>query len=129
MQLHPNILYFPHYLVHQLVIFFLVLGLPLVQLNSNYHLFKQIIIKIMLVAYFLPLLEHFFQLKVHSEGLCVNLMKSGQKIFAEVFVVFVQRFEGQNARNYQEDISVRAFNHFLELVIFFRHRLDSSREV
>jgi hypothetical protein len=44
----------------------------------------------MLVAYFLPLLEHFFQLKVHSEGLCVYLMKSGQKIFAEVFVVFVQ---------------------------------------
>lgn len=43
----------------------------------------------MFVRYFFPFLEQFFKLEVQSEGFGVDLVKGGQKIFAEIFVVFV----------------------------------------
>ena len=37
-----------------------------------------------------PLFELFFQLKIGSEGLGIYLIKIGQKVFAQILIIFVQ---------------------------------------
>lgn len=41
----------------------------------------------------------------------------------------VQRFQGEDARNNEEDIGIRAFHHFPKAVVLLRDTLDSPGEV
>lgn len=80
----------------------------------------------MLGGYFLPFLEEFLELEVETEGFCVDLVQSWKEVFAQVFVVFVQGFQSQDTRDYQEDICVRTLDHLLEFLVLLGHRLDCT---
>lgn len=129
MQLHAYILNLGHDLLNEVFVLLLLLDLEGSQLDSHYHLLEDVVVEVMLSSYFLPFIKHFLKLEVHSESFCVYLVQSRQEVFAKVFVVFVQRFEGQDTWDYQKNICVRALDHFFEFLILLRNRFNCARKM
>jgi hypothetical protein len=99
------------------------------QPDPHYHLLQDVVVTVVLQPCPFPLLELLLELEVESECFGIDLMQIRQKILAKVFVVVVQRFEGEDARNNEEDIGVGAFHHFPKAVVLLRDTLDGPREV
>lgn len=129
MQLHSDVLNLAHNLLNQIAILLFLLALLLGHLHPHDHLLQDVVVEVVLLRCPLPFLEHFLQLEVQSESFSVDLVQRRQEIFAQVFIVFVQRFQSEDAGNYQEDVGVRTLHHLSELLVFLRHRFDCPRKV
>jgi hypothetical protein len=53
----------------------------------------------------------------------------GQEIFAQIFVVVVERFEGEYAGDDEEDVGVGALDHVPEPLVFFRDAFNGAGEM
>lgn len=83
----------------------------------------------MLTRPLLPLLKLLLQLKVHPEGLRLNLLQTGQEIQAHLFIIVVQVPQHHNAGDHQEQIGIRAGYQLVELLVFLGEGLYDPREV
>jgi hypothetical protein len=77
-------------------------------------------------GHFLPLLELLLELEIESEGFGVDLVEVGQEVLAEILVVFVEGFEGEDAGDDEEDVGVAALHHLFEFIVFLRHAFDGA---
>ena len=82
MQLHPNILNLGHDLLDEFPVLLPLLNFSSSEFDSDYHLFKDIVIEVVLSGYLLPLVEHFLEFEVHAEGLGVDLVEGGEEVLA-----------------------------------------------
>ena len=92
MQFHSDVLNLAHNLLNQFAILLFLLALFLRHLHPHDHFLQDVVVEIVHLSCLLPFFEHFLKLEVQSESLSVDLVQRRQEIFAEVFVVLVQRF-------------------------------------
>lgn len=129
MQLVANVLEPAHHALDHLPVRLQLLGLRLSQLHADYQLLEDVVVVVVLAGQPLPLLELLLELEVEAEGLGVDLVEVGQEVAAEVLVVLVQRLEGEDAGDDQEDVRVAALDHVPELLVLLGDALDGAREV
>jgi hypothetical protein len=100
--------------------------LALAHVHRHQNLLQDVVVAVVFRGYFLPLLELLLELEIESEGFGVDLVEVGQEVLAEVLVVFVEGFEGQDAGDDEEDVGVAALHHFLEFLVFLGHAFDGA---
>lgn len=126
MQLVADVLQFAHHALDHLPVRLVLLRLRFGQLHAHYQLLEDVVIVVVLVGQFLPLLELLLELEVEPEGLGVDLMEVGQEVPAEVLVVLVQGFEGEDAGDDEEDVRVAALHHVSEFLVLLGDALDGA---
>lgn len=126
MQLVADVLQLAHHPLHHLLVRLMLLRLRFRQLHAHYQLLEDIVVVVVLVGQLLPLLELLLELEVEPEGFGVDLMQVGQEVPAEVLVVLVQGFQGQDAGNYEEDVRIAALHHISEFLVLLRDALNSA---
>lgn len=83
----------------------------------------------MLLSFLLPLLKLLLELEVNPEGFGVDLVEIWEEVLAKVLIIFIERFEHEDAGNYQENIGIAALYQILEFFILLRYSLYSPRKV